>query len=114
MVLKTNKEAIYLDDNKVQELLLQIVQDVSWIKAKIEVIENLEGEHKDNLKRIEQLESQCREHDRVVKSLEKRCNTVEQVLRQNMDSQGKMGWKIIGSMAACIFSAIVSVIVAMF
>ena len=68
-----------MGDDKIQELLLQLVQDMSFVKAKLSNIE----EQRLSV-RIDQLEAQNREHDRTIKSLEKRNDTMEQFVRGNM------------------------------
>ena len=52
-----------MGDDKIQELLLQLVQDMSFVKAKLSNIE----EQKLSA-RIDSLEAQNREHDRTIKS----------------------------------------------
>ena len=56
-----------MGEDKIQELLLQLVQDMSFVKAKLSNIEEQKL-----ASRIDQLEAQNREHDRTIKSLEKR------------------------------------------
>ena len=56
-----------MGDEKIQELLLQLVQDMSFVKAKLSNIEEQKLSS-----RIDQLEAQNREHDRTIKSLENR------------------------------------------
>ena len=52
-----------MGDDKIQELLLQLVQDMSFVKAKLSSIE----EQKLSA-RIDSLEAQNREHDRTSES----------------------------------------------
>ena len=73
-----------MDDAKIQDLLLQLVQDMSYIKAKLNSIE----EQKLN-SRIDLLEGQNKEHDRIIKSLERRANTLEEFTRNKMNEQNK-------------------------
>ena len=73
-----------MGDDKIQELLLQLVQDMSFVKAKLSSIE----EQKLSA-RIDSLEAQNREHDRTIKSLEKRSDTMEQFVRGNMQESRK-------------------------
>lgn len=96
---------IGLDNEKIQELLLQILQDMSFVKAKLSNIE----EQKLN-SRIDQLEAQNREHDKTIKSLERRNDTMEQFVRNNMQDSKKQQTSIFISMGLAVFSAIVSLI----
>ena len=73
-----------MDNEKIQELLLQILQDMSYVKAKLSNIEEQRL-----AARIDQLEAQNREHDKTIKSLENRSNTMEQFVRNNMQDSKK-------------------------
>ena len=95
-----------MGDDKIQELLLQLVQDMSFVKAKLSSIE----EQKLSA-RIDSLEAQNREHERTIKSLEKRSDTIEQFVRGNMQESKKQQTSIFLSIGLAIFSAIVSIVI---
>lgn len=94
-----------MDNEKIQELLLQILQDMSYVKAKLSNIEEQRL-----AARIDQLEAQNREHDKTIKSLENRSSTMEQFVRNNMQDSKKQQTSIFISMGIAVFSAIVSLI----
>ena len=94
-----------MGDDKIQELLLQLVQDMSFVKAKLSSIE----EQKLSA-RIDSLEAQNREHDRTIKSLEKRNDTMEEFVRGSLQETKKQQTGIFISMGMAIFSAIISVL----
>jgi hypothetical protein len=95
-----------MGDDKIQELLLQLVQDMSFVKAKLSNIEEQRL-----AARIDQLEAQNREHDRTIKSLEKRNDTMEQFVRGNMQESKKQQTGIFISMGLAVFSAIISMLI---
>lgn len=95
-----------MGDDKIQELLLQLVQDMSFVKAKLSSIE----EQKLSA-RIDSLEAQNREHDRTIKSLEKRSDTMEQFVRGSMQESKKQQTSIFLSIGLAIFSAILSMVI---
>ena len=97
-----------MDNEKIQELLLQILQDMSYVKAKLSNIEEQRL-----AARIDQLEAQNREHDKTIKSLENRSNTMEQFVRNNMQDSKKQQTSVFISMGLAVFSAIVSLIVSL-
>ena len=97
-----------MGDEKIQELLLQLVQDMSFVKAKLSNIEEQKLSS-----RIDQLEAQNREHDKTIKSLERRNDTMEQFVRNNINDSKKQQTGIFISMGLAVFSAIVSVIISM-
>lgn len=94
-----------MGEDKIQELLLQLVQDMSFVKAKLSNIEEQKL-----ASRIDNLEAQNREHDRTIKSLENRNNTMEEFVRSNMQESRKQQTSVFISMGMAIFSAVVSVL----
>ena len=94
-----------MDNDKIQELLLQLVQDMSFVKAKLSNIEEQRLSA-----RIDQLEAQNREHDRTIKSLEKRNDTMEEFVRGSMQESKKQQTGVFISMGMAVFSAIISVL----
>ena len=97
-----------MGDEKIQELLLQLVQDMSFVKAKLSNIEEQKLSS-----RIDQLEAQNREHDKTIKSLERRNDTMEQFVRNNMQDSKKQQTGVFISMGLAVFGALVSVIISM-
>ena len=95
-----------MGEDKIQELLLQLVQDMSFVKAKLSSIE----EQKLSA-RIDNLEAQNREHDRIIRSLEKRNNTLEEFVRDSMQDTKKQQTSIFISIGLAIFSAVLSMII---
>lgn len=94
-----------MGDDKIQELLLQLVQDMSFVKAKLSNIEEQKL-----AARIDQLEAQNREHDKTIKSLENRNSTMEQFVRNNMQDSKKQQTSVFISMGLAVFSALVSLV----
>lgn len=100
-----------MDDGKTQELLLQLLQDIAVIKAKLSSIEEIKLDAKTLGTRVDSLEAQNREHDKTIKSLENRANTMEQFTRNNMTEAKKQQTGVFISMGLALFSAAVSLIV---
>ena len=98
-----------MGDDKIQELLLQLVQDMSFVKAKLSNIE----EQKLSA-RIDNLEAQNREHERTIRSLEKRNDTMEEFVRTNMQDGRKQQISVLVSIGLAVFSAILSMIINLF
>ena len=94
-----------MGEDKTQELLLQLVQDMSFVKAKLSNIEEQKL-----ASRIDQLEAQNREHDRTIKSLERRNDTMEEFVRGSMHESRKQQTGVFVSMGMAVFSAVVSLI----
>lgn len=97
-----------MGDEKIQELLLQLVQDMSFVKAKLSNIEEQKL-----ASRIDQLEAQNREHDKTIKSLERRSDTMEQFVRNNINDSKKQQTGVFISMGLAVFGVIVSLVAGM-
>lgn len=95
-----------MDNEKIQELLLKLIEDMAYVKAKLDNIDEqkLGG-------RIDALEGKELEHDRRLKILENRNDTMEKYVRDSLaekDKQNKSVWISIGM---AIFTAIMSIII---
>lgn len=98
-----------VETNKIEDLLLKLIEDVAFIKAKISNIEE------QNLgSRIDALEAENREHDRIIKSLERRCNTMEEFTRNGITDSKKQMTSVWISMALAVFSVLLNVIINLF
>ena len=95
-----------MGEDKIQELLLQLVQDMSFLKAKLSNIEEQKLSS-----RIDNLEAQNREHERTIRSLEKRNDSMEEFIRNNMNDSRKQQISVFISIGLAIFSAILSLII---
>ena len=98
-----------MGEDKIQELLLQLVQDMSFLKAKLSNIEEQKLSS-----RIDNLEAQNREHERTIRSLEKRNDTMEEFVRTNMQDSIKQQISVFISLGLAVFSAILSLIINLF
>ena len=100
-----------MDDGKTQELLLQLLQDIAVIKAKLDAIEEIKLDAKAINSRVDALEAQNTEHDKTIKSLENRASTMEQFTRNNMADSKKQQTGVFISMGMAIFSAVISLLI---
>ena len=98
-----------MGEDKIQELLLQLVQDMSFVKAKLSNIEEQKLSP-----RIDNLEGQNREQERIIRSLEKRNDTMEEFVRNNMQDSRKQQISVFISLGLAVFSAILSLIINLF
>lgn len=98
-------------DDKTQDLLLQLLQDIAVVKAKLSVIEEMKLDAKNIGTRVDHLEAQNREHDKTIRSLENRASTMEQFTRKNMQDAKKQQTGVFISMGVAVFSAFVSVVI---
>lgn len=100
-----------MDENKISDMLLTLMQDIAVIKAKLESIEEIKLDTKSLGTRVDHLEAQNREHDRIIKSLENRASTMEKFTRDNMQDAKKQQTSVFISIGMAIFSAILSIVI---
>ncbi len=98
-----------MDTNKIEDLLLKLIEDMAYIKSKLEALEEQEL-----ASRMDAVEAQNREHDRTIKSLEHRADAMEQFTRTNMVDSKKQMTSVYISLGMAVFSAILSVITRLF
>ena len=97
-----------MNGERIEELLLRLIQDMSEVKAKLNAIEQQElGQ------RIDRLEAECKEHAKTIKSLEHRNNTMEAFVRDGMRDSRKQTTGVFISLGLALFSAVLSVITKM-
>lgn len=99
-----------MDENKISDMLLVLMQDIAVIKAKLESIEEIKLDAKSLGTRVDHLEAQNREHDRIIKSLENRNNKMEEFTRNNMQDAKKQQTSVFISLGMAVFSAVLSII----
>ena len=100
-----------MDEKKTTELLLTLVQDISYIKGRLDTLDEIKMEQKENSNKIERIEAQNERHERQINSLEKRAGTMEEWNRNKMNDSKKQMSSVFVSMGIAIFSAIVSIVV---
>lgn len=103
-----------MDEGKTQDLLLQLLQDIAVIKAKLDAIEEIKLDAKTIGVRVDHLEAQNREHDKSIRSLENRASTMEQFTRNNMVDSKKQMVSVYISIGMALFSAVLSVVINLF
>lgn len=100
-----------MDDNKISDMLLVLMQDIAVIKAKLESIEEIKVDTKTLGSRVDLLEAQTREQERVIKSLENRAGTMEQFTRNNMTESKKQQTSVFISLGMAVLSAVLSLVI---
>ena len=83
-----------MGNDRTEELLLQLIQDMAEVKAKLNNIDEQKLSS-----RVDWLEAQAREQDRVIKTLENRETILEEFIRNNMNEANKSNkavWVSIG------------------
>ena len=103
-----------MDNDRIETLLLKLVEDVAQIKVKLDTIEDIKLNAKLLTERVDKLESNQTTHDKTIRSLEKRQEAIETFIRSEMSESIKGKKSIIISVGVAVFSAILSIIVNLF
>lgn len=95
-----------MDNEKIVEMLLRLLEDMSYIKAKLNNIEEMKLSA-----RVEMLEQQMTEHSKSIKSLENRNSTMEEFVRNNLNDKNKTNTGIWISIFIAVVTALIGVII---
>lgn len=95
-----------MNNDRIETLLLQLLQDVSEIKTKVTALDE------QNLgNRIDIVQSQTNEHERVIKYLEERANNLEDYVKSELTEKNKSNKSIWISIGVAFFTAGLSFII---
>lgn len=100
-----------MDNEKIETLLLKLVEDMAYVKARLDIMESIQVEHKELAARVEKLEMICERHEKQLKSVENRSNVMEQFVRDNMNNEKNTGWKALGAVGMCVLGAFLGYII---
>lgn len=102
-----------IDENKMYDMLMTIMQKLAVLEAKIDSIEEIKIDAKTVSNRVDKLEAHCERHDKQITQLENRSNTLEQFVRNNLTDAKKQQTGVFISMGLAIFGAVLSFIFSM-
>lgn len=94
-----------MSDEKVQELLLKLIEDVATINAKLDSINEQRL-----ASRLDLIEAQTREQERVIKGLENRNSKLEEYVRNTLVEHENANKGLWTSLGLAMFSIILTVI----
>ena len=95
-----------MESDRTEELLLQLIQDMAEVKAKLN---NIDEQRLSS--RIDLLEAQTREQERVIKTLENRELTLEEFIRNNMNEANKSNKAVWASIGIAFLTAALSFLI---
>lgn len=94
-----------MDNEKIQELLLKLIEDMSYVKAKLD---NIDAQKLSS--RVDLLEAQAREYDRMIKQLDIRNNAMEQYIKDNLVDSNRTNKALWTSIGLAVFSMLLTII----
>ena len=95
-----------MGNDRIEELLLQLIQDMAEVKAKLNNVDEQKLSS-----RVDLLEAQTREQERVIKTLEDRELTLEEFIRNNMNEANKSNKAVWASIGIAFLTAALSFLV---
>ena len=95
-----------MGNDRIEELLLQLIQDMAEVKSKLNNIDEQKLSS-----RVDLLEAQTREQERVIKTLEKRELTLEEFIRNNMNEANKNNKAVWVSVGLAFLTAALSFLI---
>ena len=95
-----------MGSDRIEELLLQLIQDMAEVKAKLTNIDEQKLSS-----RVDLLEAQTREQERVIKTLENRELTLEEFIRNNMNEANKSNKAVSTSIGIAFRTAALSFLI---
>ena len=99
-----------MNDDKIQELLIQLARDVAVISSKLDALEEMKADARSIGSRVDSLEVKDREHDECIKSLKSRADAMEKFTRDALTDTKKQQTSIFITAGVSVFSAILSLL----
>ena len=100
-----------MNDTRVEELLLKLVQDMAVVMAKLDSLEEVKVDTKELEDRVDKLESNQTTIQKTVDSLEHRADTMEEYVRSELNDSNKSMKGIFVSAGLAVISAVISIVV---
>ena len=99
-----------VNEDKIEELLFTLVEDVSYIKGRMDSLDEIKANQKSMVMRQDRLESNLAETQNLTKSLHERQNILESEMRESVKSSKDNLDKAVVSVGICILSAVLSLV----
>ena len=99
-----------VNEDKIEELLFTLVEDVSYIKGRMDSLDELKADQRSMAVRQDKLEANLAETQNLTKSLHARQNTLESEMRESMRTSKDNMNKAVVSVGICILSAVLSIV----
>ena len=95
-----------MGNDRTEELLLQLIQDMAEVKAKLNRLDEQKLSS-----RVDLLEAQTREQERIIRTLENRESTLEEFIRNNMNEANKSNKAVWVSIGLAFLTAALSFLI---
>lgn len=102
---------IILEDDKIESLLIRLLEEMAIVKSKLETLDDLKTDSKTINIRVDKIEAMNERHDHTIKSLENRANKMEEFTRNNMADAKKQQTSVFISIGMALLSAVLSIVI---
>ena len=99
-----------MNEDKMYEMLMSIMQDLAVVKSKLDTLEEIKIDAKTSNAKIEKLENITERQEKQIASLENRNNTLEQFVRDSMVESKKEKNGVMLSIGIAILGATLSLL----
>lgn len=99
-----------MNEDKMYEMLMSIMQDLAVVKSKLDTLEEIKIDAKTSNAKIEKLENITERQEKQISSLENRSNILEQFVRDSMIESKKEKNSVMLSIGIAILSATLSLL----
>lgn len=99
-----------MNEDKMYEMFMSIMQDLAVVKAKLDTLEEIKIDAKASNAKIEKLENITERQEKQISSLENRNNTLEHFVRDSMVESKKEKNGVMISIGIAIFSTTLSLL----
>ena len=103
-----------MDNDRIETLLIRLLEDVSQIKCKLDSIDRIENNTKELANKVDMIESNQSTHHKQITSLEKRQSALEGFIRSEMSDSNKQHKTTTVSVGIAILTAVLSLIITLF
>lgn len=103
-----------MDNDRIESLLIRLLEDVSQIKCKLDSIDRIENNTKELANKVDIIESNQSTHHKQITSLEKRQSALEGFIRSEMSDSNKQHKTTTVSVGIAILTAVLSLIITLF
>ena len=99
-----------MNEDKLYEMLMSIMQDLAVVKSKLDTLEEIKIDAKTSNAKIEKLENITERQEKQISALENRSNTLERFVRDDMVESKKEKNGVMLSIGIAVLSATLSLL----
>ena len=99
-----------MNEDKMYEMLMSIMQDLAVVKSKLDTLEEIKIDAKTYNAKLEKLENITERQEKQISALENRSNTLERFVRDNMVESKKEKNGVMLSIGIAVLSATLSLL----